>query len=60
MTIVREGQRIACPAGQRVPVRLGDAIEIGDQHRHDRRIRVRPGLIVSTGSATAFRVFGVH
>lgn len=31
MTIVREGQRIACPAGQRVPVRLGDAIEIGDR-----------------------------
>lgn len=30
-TIVREGQRIACPAGQRVPVRLGDAIEIGDR-----------------------------
>ncbi|MGH3690167.1 MAG: RDD family protein [Microbacterium sp.] len=31
MTIVRGGQRIACPAGQRVPVRLGDAIEIGDR-----------------------------
>ncbi|WP_309102973.1 RDD family protein [Microbacterium sp.] len=31
MTIVREGQRIACPPGQRVPVRLGDAIEIGDR-----------------------------
>lgn len=31
MTIVRAGQRIACPAGQRVPVRLGDAIEIGDR-----------------------------
>ncbi|MBO9627130.1 MAG: RDD family protein [Microbacterium sp.] len=31
MTIVRNGQRIACPAGQRVPVRLGDAIEIGDR-----------------------------
>ncbi|MCK2035549.1 RDD family protein [Microbacterium sp. SSW1-49] len=31
MTIVRDGQRIACPAGQRVPVRLGDAIEIGDR-----------------------------
>ncbi|MCR2811343.1 MULTISPECIES: RDD family protein [unclassified Microbacterium] len=30
-TLVREGQRIACPAGQRVPVRLGDAIEIGDR-----------------------------
>ncbi|MFK0402269.1 RDD family protein [Microbacterium sp. NPDC090225] len=30
-TIVREGQRIACPPGQRVPVRLGDAIEIGDR-----------------------------
>ncbi|MFS0732149.1 RDD family protein [Microbacterium sp. 1P10UB] len=31
MTLVRDGQRIACPAGQRVPVRLGDAIEIGDR-----------------------------
>ncbi|MEN0022168.1 MAG: RDD family protein [Microbacterium sp.] len=31
MTIVRDGQRFACPAGQRVPVRLGDAIEIGDR-----------------------------
>lgn len=31
MTIVRDGQRIACPAGQRVPIRLGDAIEIGDR-----------------------------
>lgn len=31
MTIVRNGQRIACPAGQRVPVQLGDAIEIGDR-----------------------------
>lgn len=31
MVIVRDGQRIACPAGQRVPVRLGDAIEIGDR-----------------------------
>lgn len=31
MTLVREGQRIACPAGQRIPVRLGDAIEIGDR-----------------------------
>ncbi|MFS0853080.1 RDD family protein [Microbacterium sp. 179-I 3D4 NHS] len=31
MTIVRDGQRIACPPGQRVPVRLGDAIEIGDR-----------------------------
>jgi hypothetical protein len=30
-TLVRDGQRIACPAGQRVPVRLGDAIEIGDR-----------------------------
>lgn len=30
-TIVRDGQRLACPAGQRVPVRLGDAIEIGDR-----------------------------
>ncbi|WP_314506257.1 RDD family protein [uncultured Microbacterium sp.] len=31
MTLVREGRRLACPAGQRVPVRLGDAIEIGDR-----------------------------
>lgn len=31
MVIVRDGMRIACPAGQRVPVRLGDAIEIGDR-----------------------------
>ena len=31
LTIVRDGTRIACPAGQRVPVRLGDAIEIGDR-----------------------------
>ncbi|WP_292908002.1 RDD family protein [Microbacterium sp.] len=31
MTIVRDGQRIACPSWQRVPVRLGDAIEIGDR-----------------------------
>lgn len=31
MTLVREGQRVACPAGQRVPVRLGDAIEIGER-----------------------------
>lgn len=31
MTIVREGTRIACPPGQRVPVRLGDALEIGDR-----------------------------
>ncbi|WP_314649302.1 RDD family protein [uncultured Microbacterium sp.] len=30
-TIVRDGQRLACPPGQRVPVRLGDAIEIGDR-----------------------------
>ncbi|WP_309127380.1 RDD family protein [Microbacterium sp.] len=30
-TIVREGVRIACPPGQRVPVRLGDALEIGDR-----------------------------
>lgn len=29
--IVREGVRIACPPGQRVPVRLGDALEIGDR-----------------------------
>ncbi|MCK2026205.1 RDD family protein [Microbacterium sp. SSW1-47] len=31
LTIVRDGQRIACPAGQRVPIRLGDVIEIGDR-----------------------------
>jgi uncharacterized RDD family membrane protein YckC len=31
MTLVREGRRIACPPGQRVPVRLGDAIEIGER-----------------------------
>lgn len=31
MTIVRDGERIDCPPGQRVPVRLGDAIEIGDR-----------------------------
>jgi len=31
MTLVRDGQRLACPAGQRVPVRLGDALEIGDR-----------------------------
>lgn len=31
LTLVRDGQRIACPAGQRVPVRLGDALEIGDR-----------------------------
>lgn len=31
LTIVRDGTRIACPAGQRVPVRLGDALEIGDR-----------------------------
>ncbi|BDZ39605.1 RDD family protein [Microbacterium suwonense] len=30
-TVVREGVRIACPPGQRVPVRLGDALEIGDR-----------------------------
>lgn len=29
--VVREGVRIACPPGQRVPVRLGDALEIGDR-----------------------------
>ena len=29
--IVREGVRIACPPGTRVPVRLGDALEIGDR-----------------------------
>ena len=31
LTIVRDGQRIACPAGQRVPIKLGDVIEIGDR-----------------------------
>jgi uncharacterized RDD family membrane protein YckC len=31
MTLVREGRRIACPPSQRVPVRLGDAIEIGER-----------------------------
>lgn len=31
MTIVRDGVRIACPPGERVHVRLGDAIEIGDR-----------------------------
>ena len=30
-TLVRDGVRIACPPGQRVPVRLGDALEIGDR-----------------------------
>ncbi len=30
-TIIRDGARIDCPPGQRVPVRLGDAIEIGDR-----------------------------
>ncbi|MFD5213710.1 RDD family protein [Microbacterium sp. NPDC058345] len=30
-TVVRDGARIACPPGQRVPVRLGDALEIGDR-----------------------------
>lgn len=30
-SIVRDGVRIACPPGQRVPVRLGDALEIGDR-----------------------------
>lgn len=31
MILIRDGQRIACPAGQRVPVRLGDALEIGER-----------------------------
>ncbi|MFD5224367.1 RDD family protein [Microbacterium sp. NPDC058342] len=30
-TLVRDGVRIACPPGQRVPVRLGDVLEIGDR-----------------------------
>lgn len=29
--VVRDGARIACPPGQRVPLRLGDAVEIGDR-----------------------------
>ena len=29
--VVRDGVRIACPPGQRVPLRLGDAVEIGDR-----------------------------
>ncbi len=29
--VVRDGARIACPPGQRMPVRLGDALEIGDR-----------------------------
>lgn len=31
VTIVRDGARIACPPGTRVPVRIGDALEIGDR-----------------------------
>ncbi|WP_091032353.1 RDD family protein [Microbacterium oxydans] len=31
LTLVREGQRISCPAGQRVPIKLGDVIEVGDR-----------------------------
>ena len=31
VTVVRDGVRIACPPGTRVPIRLGDAIEIGDR-----------------------------
>ena len=31
MTIVRDGVRIACPPGERVRIRLGDAVEIGDR-----------------------------
>lgn len=31
MTIVREGLRIACPPGERIAIRLGDVIEIGDR-----------------------------
>lgn len=30
-TLVRDGVRMTCPPGQRVPVRLGDALEIGDR-----------------------------
>lgn len=29
--VVRDGQRLPCTPGQRMPVRLGDAIEIGDR-----------------------------
>ncbi|MGN8026725.1 RDD family protein [Microbacterium sp. 22242] len=31
MTIVRDGVRVACPPGERVRIRLGDAIEIGER-----------------------------
>ena len=31
LTIVRDGRRLSCPPGERVPIRLGDAIEIGDR-----------------------------
>lgn len=30
-TIVRDGERIPCPPGEKVRIRLGDAIEIGDR-----------------------------
>ncbi|MDR2323068.1 MAG: RDD family protein [Microbacterium sp.] len=30
-TVVRDGVRIACPPGERVRIRLGDAIEIGER-----------------------------
>jgi hypothetical protein len=30
-TVVRDGQRIACAPGEKVRIRLGDAIEIGDR-----------------------------
>ncbi|MDA4891499.1 RDD family protein [Streptomyces sp. MS2A] len=31
LTIVRDGVRIACPPGERVRIRLGDAIQIGER-----------------------------
>ena len=31
VTIVRDGARLVCTPGERVPVRLGDALEIGDR-----------------------------
>lgn len=30
-TLVRDGVRMPCPPGERVPVRPGDALEIGDR-----------------------------
>lgn len=31
MTVVRGGERIVCPPGEKIRIRLGDAIEIGDR-----------------------------